>query len=122
MESMTISKEGLELLVNYDWEGNIRELKNIIERMVILAQNKNSAVIGVDFFPDLIRFQKHHKIDEEQIHDDFSLNEILERTEISAIKNALGRAKNNKAKAAKMLGIPRSTLYFKMEKHNIGEK
>lgn len=108
------------MLVNYHWEGNIRELKNIVERMVILAKNKGVSVIDERFIPDVIRSYGNQAVEKPyDVSEGRSLQTLMEDTEIEAIKNALSLTGFNKAKAAKLLQIPRSTLYFKMEKYKI---
>lgn len=109
-----------DMLSNYYWEGNIRELKNIVERMVILAKNKGVSVIEEKFIPDVIRLYDSIGAKEPYAVEEIrSLNEIIEDTEVEVIKKALSQTSYNKAKAAKILKIPRSTLYFKMEKYGI---
>jgi len=112
-----IPKEVMDILINYDWEGNIRELKNIIERIVILVKNNDAEKIDIDFLPRSIiensTGKKEHK------KETLDLNTIIENAEKEAIVEAMNTAKGNKAKAAKLLNIPRSTLYFKLSKYNI---
>ena len=113
---LSMPDEILSLLESYHWEGNIRELKNIIERMVILSKNHHLETITVDFLPDVIR----NTVLSRQIGPMYSLNDLLEKTEKEAIYEALAKARS-KAEAAKLLKIPRSTLYFKMDKYRIGD-
>lgn len=51
---LSISPEVMEAFINHDWEGNVRELNNLIERMVIMAKNNNSEIIDIDLLPDNI--------------------------------------------------------------------
>ncbi|SKC48750.1 PAS domain S-box-containing protein [Maledivibacter halophilus] len=112
-----IPSQVMDALVNYEWEGNIRELKNIIERIVILVKNNKSEKIDIDFLPrSIIESNKERIKCEEEILD---LNHIIHRAEKEAIINAMKISKGNKAKAAKLLNIPRSTLYFKLDKHKL---
>ncbi len=114
MPRLTIPNDIINLLCNYHWEGNIRELKNIIERTVILSKNNGYDEINESFLPEVIR-----KIDKnKKIVCSYALNELIERTEKNAIKEALMKT-TSKADAAKMLQIPRSTLYFKMDKYQM---
>lgn len=105
----------MELLINYDWEGNIRELRNIVERIVILAKNNT---IDVNLLPEKITKNKNIHIDINS-KDDLDLNKILMNAEIKALYRAMRISNNNKTKAAKLLRVPRSTLYFKLDKYNI---
>lgn len=110
--------EVMNVLVNYDWDGNIRELKNIIERIVILVKNNSAEKIEMDFLPRSIIESSIGKA--EYKNDTLDLNIIIENAEKKAITEAMNTTKGNKAQAAKLLNIPRSTLYFKIGKYNIG--
>jgi len=114
----TIPDEVMEVLMNYHWEGNIRELKNIVERIVILVKNNNAKRVEIDFLPNAI-VQKS-KYDSFDSKEELDLNIVTEAVEKRTIERALEIANGNKAKAAKILNIPRSTLYFKLEKYNLG--
>lgn len=112
-----VPSEVMNILMNYDWEGNIRELKNIIERIVILVNNNKTEKIDMNFLPrSIIENSKGRVEDKKEIYD---LNKIIETTEKEAILNAMELAEGNKAKAAKLLNIPRSTLYFKLDKYGL---
>ncbi|VAW26642.1 Response regulator of zinc sigma-54-dependent two-component system [hydrothermal vent metagenome] len=101
-------------LLSYNWPGNIRELKNIIERFVLLAQNGK---IDITKIPQEIC--NPVSIPFTQLIGHKPLVDILSEVEISTIKIALERSKHNKTKAAEILGIPATTLHTKMSKYNI---
>ncbi len=106
--------EAFNLLLNYNWPGNIRELKNIVERLVLLAQNGKISVSKVP--PEICNPASvpiNHLIGHR------SLVEIMSEVEIAAIKGALEKSKYNKTKAAEILGIPATTLHTKMGKYDI---
>lgn len=113
-DAITIEKEALKSLINYSWPGNIRELKNLIERLVLLATN---GIISKNLLPLTIT--------QPSVKNAFSsnLDQPLDKTvanlEISLISNALNTTNNNKTKAAKLLGLPLSTLRTKMEKYGL---
>lgn len=113
-----ITPEVMDIFINHNWEGNIRELKNVIERIVVLARNNNTDVIDISFLPQNLRGNKKISsvLKQENIYD---LNNILENAEREAIINVMRITKNNKSHAAKLLNIPRSTLYFKLSKYNL---
>lgn len=113
-----ITPEVMDIFINHNWEGNIRELKNVIERIVVLAKNNNTDVIDITFLPQNLRRNKKISaaLKQENIYD---LNNILENAEREAIANVLKITRNNKSHAAKLLNIPRSTLYFKLDKYNM---
>ena len=112
-----IPEEIMAILMNYDWEGNIRELKNIIERIVILVKNNNAIIVDMNYLPQSII--EKSKGESNLKYDVLDLNIISEKAERDAIAKAMKVSGENKAKAAKLLNIPRSTLYFKLEKHNM---
>ena len=101
-------------LLSYNWPGNIRELKNIIERFVLLAQNGK---IDITKIPQEIC--NPVSIPFTQLIGHKPLVDILSEVEVSTIKIALERSKYNKTKAAEILGIPATTLHTKMSKYNI---
>lgn len=113
-----IAPEVMDIFINHNWEGNIRELKNVIERIVVLAKNNNTDVIDTTFLPQNLRGNKKTRtsLKPENIYD---LNNILENAEREAIINVMRITRNNKSHAAKLLNIPRSTLYFKLDKYNL---
>lgn len=108
-----ISKEVQVVFTQYDWPGNIRELKNIIKRMVLLTKGE---IAEMDTLPEEMLL--HLKGTEpRQVGTD--LKALQELNEKEMIEKALQQVKYNKSKAAKLLNIDRSTLYAKMEKYNI---
>lgn len=105
-----MAPEVLPSMLNYPWPGNVRELRNVVERMVILAEED---LIMEDHLPETIRFQKYTQA----ISDpDSTLTDITDRAEREIILQALEGCSGDKSKAARKLGVPRSTLYYKMKK------
>ena len=108
----TISKEAIELLTQYSWPGNIRELENIIERLFITNPEKEITANQVN------RFLGHNN----HIGDNFNnipLDDALYNLEKKLIKQALKEANGVKNRAAKLLGIRTSALYYKLEKFGL---
>lgn len=99
----------LELLQSYNWPGNIRELKNAVFRLTLVA---NTQIISADLVKENIPniYNYGHRLDN-------SLSKDSE--EMKRIKEALRRTNNNKSKAAALLGIDRKTLYKRMLLYNI---
>lgn len=114
-----LSKDAMNALIHYDWVGNVRELENIIERMVILSE---SDYLTVDDLPEKI---VPSKIEEEEKSLDFipneglSLNHAVNEYERQLIINALEKADWVKNRAAKLLNMNRTTLVEKIKKQRI---
>ncbi|WP_158738046.1 sigma-54-dependent Fis family transcriptional regulator [Alteribacillus sp. YIM 98480] len=104
-----IDEDVYSSLMNHHWPGNIRELKNVIERLVLL---NNKPTLSLPKAPFL--FQKSKKNDQELNENNISLKE----KEKELIINALNQF-SNKTMAAKSLGIDRTTLWRKIKEHNI---
>ncbi|RIV23440.1 sigma-54-dependent Fis family transcriptional regulator [Fibrisoma montanum] len=102
-----MSPEFVRMLQNHGWKGNIRELKNIIERAVILAD-------GPDLLPDHLPLDIREG-DESNPGDDLTLA-ALERQHIGRIVAMTG---NQKAEAARLLGISLATLYRKLDEYGL---
>ena len=96
----------LEVLMRYNWPGNIRELENVIQRALLLTDTE----IMLNHLPDHMKYSSLFIREENEI---LSLKE-LEKNHINMV---LRRVNNNKTKAAKLLGIDRSTLYQKISSH-----
>lgn len=113
-----LSPEVLAIFAAYDWPGNLRELKNIIKRMVLLSP---SDVAEVTALPEemvfAIRNQDSDVLPPAADNPDLRLHS--EAHERKLIMDVLQKAKYNKSKAAQMLNIDRKTLYNKMEKYGI---
>ncbi len=109
-----IHPEALELVKRHPFSGNVRELKNLMERLVLLAKDN---IIDKNILPIDVRFPgKQHTC---FYFDNKPLDEILREVETNAISDALLRSGGNKAKAAQILGVPASTLKSRIEKLEI---
>jgi transcriptional regulator with PAS, ATPase and Fis domain len=106
---VSLSPEAEALLRSYHWPGNVRELTNVLERTLSSLEND---ILEPDDFPRYFTGQKQPQCDRDQ----GTLQEVVNRAERQAIIRALERSGQNKAKAAKMLGIHRTLLYKKMHK------
>jgi len=114
-EGFTIEEDVLEIMKQYSFPGNVRELRNLMERLILLSQN---GVINKNILPMEVRFPG-------KLHTCFyfeskPLEDILREVETNAIKDALLRSGGNKAKAAQILSVPASTLKTRIEKLGIG--
>ncbi len=104
-----ICEDAIEKLQRYSWPGNIRELENLLERILIFS---DSGVITAD---DIYFDEDNEEVSEST----GKLTEVLEDTEYRMIKDALEKSGGVKQRAARMLGIKASTLYYKMEKYGL---
>ena len=119
----TVTPEALDVLVHYPWPGNIRELKNLIERLVIMTGPLKAEIdtddIPDDFFrapppkPDASKSDAPHPAGGK------SLREMKDQIERDVIIKALEEADGNVSKAAAALGIERTNLHKKMKAHGI---
>ncbi len=107
---LTISTEAARALKSYTWPGNVRELENIIERACLYSK---AVDLTPDLFPQKIFLSTTHP--EQQSSQPANLNQSEKKT----IEAALQQTNGNKSKAAKLLGIARSTLYEKLKKYKI---
>lgn len=128
-----IDDEVLGLFINYSWPGNVRQLYNLLERIVILTDrtiiNRKSleeAGVMETFYSDSTTETKSTEevgiVPLVSTSATVKLGSIVASHERYAITNALQRCNNNKAKAAKLLGIPRSTLYYKLKTLGIEQR
>ena len=109
IENVTLSK-----LQSYSFPGNIRELRNMIERAMILAE---SAVLGVADFPNLSANHPMLQLANDGGLPTGTLN--LAETEKHLLLQALEQTRGVKSKAADLLGISRESLRRRMEKHGL---
>ncbi|TCO74837.1 sigma-54 dependent transcriptional regulator PrdR [Marinisporobacter balticus] len=113
-EVVQIDQRSIEILQNYNWKGNIRELKNTIEYLIVLCKGN---MITTDLIPNYIL--EEIKKTKRKGEDPLDLNKSIVEFEVDMIERALKLANGKKAKAAKLLNIPRATLYYKIEQHKI---
>lgn len=108
---MSVSKEAMDCLLAYRYPGNIRELKNIIERASILAADPQ---IQISELPgDLTRNHNDKR------ENSLVLSDMVAETEKETILKALVRSNNSRTKAAELLGISRKNLWEKMKSYAI---
>ena len=110
--SRGIPEDLLEVLRNYEWPGNIRELENVVERLVALSTNGRT---GINLLPDHIKRPSGKKLVSESADHTPCMDDI----EKAYIHWVLTRQKGHKQKAAEILGIGRSTLDRKIEKYGL---
>lgn len=107
------SQSALELLMNYNWYGNVRELENVIERAIVMV---SGPVITPAELPTKLHQEKETSRETEE--ESTSSTSLYEQ-EKQLILQTLQATDWNKYRTAKMLGITRSTLYSKIEKYQL---
>ena len=112
--NIEIDKKVLEVLCEYNWPGNIRELENALESAIILSKNNK---IIIEVIPENIKLFKSNDLG---IKEDKEVNSLID-IEKEAIFKVLKEVKGNISKASRALGIDRSTLYRKIEKYKISK-
>ncbi|MFO7977148.1 MAG: sigma-54 dependent transcriptional regulator [Bacteroidales bacterium] len=102
---------------SYSWHGNLRELRNVVKRCVLVAA---SDIIAIDCLPEeLQRIRQHTHQNPQSSDDGMNLKVAARDAEKQVVQAALKEANNNKSLAAKLLKIDRKTLYNKIDKLGI---
>lgn len=114
-----ITKQALEKLYDYAWPGNIRELQNEIERLVVLAGDEQK-ITGDMLSGRIIEDAQKGRVQGARIHG--KLKDALDELEREMIKEGLRRTGWNKSKLAKELGISRAGLIMKVEKYGLDKR
>jgi transcriptional regulator with PAS, ATPase and Fis domain len=105
------SDDAMEFLVAFDWPGNVRELKNVVERAIVMCQEE---VIGPKFLPERITGQQTN-----QCHIIIPSGTALHDAERTIILQTLASVQNNRTKAAKILGLSRRALLYKLQRYAV---
>lgn len=114
-----LTPDAWEILKNFRWPGNIRELQNVVERLIILSKN---STIGANEIPGYIQREHEGNVSsgrfdmEGVLAGKFSLDKSVEQFETNLIVDALKKSGFNKTKAAGILGLTRSTFRYKLAK------
>jgi len=112
------SKQAIKILQNYDWPGNVRELRNLCERTSILLSGQ---LIEAENFPhDFFATKTTNSGNQDFALPDVGVN--LNKLEADLIHQALQRTNGNRAKSARLLGLSRDTLLYRIQKHGLANQ
>jgi transcriptional regulator with PAS, ATPase and Fis domain len=115
-----IADEAIRLLVDYGWPGNIRELKNTVQRVALFA---NGEILAKDLPPEIREDDPLSAMVKACNRcfgeDKMTFDEVIACLEVNLLRQALNRTSGNKSQAAKDLGMNLSTLRDRLKKHNI---
>jgi two-component system response regulator AtoC len=119
-KAITVSPAAMKCMLQYDWPGNVRELENCIERAVALGSQE--MIDLADLPPALRHLPEGHAPQEAALPlaATTGSNTDLEELERDTIQRVFEQVQGDKARARKMLGISRATLYRKLKRYNIG--
>ncbi len=121
-----VDPEVKKIFLDYSWEGNVRELRNVIESMVVSAKNKE--ILGVSDLPDYFLSKIGMTTDgysdnvpelSETEQEGLTYHELMDRYEERIIRRALEEAGGNISRAGEILDIPRETLRYRIKKLGI---
>lgn len=124
-DPLRISKQALKELIEYDWPGNVRQLRNCIERAVVLTESDE---ITLDVLPQEIRSKKQEEIKLPMSEDDItiplSLNfrDAKKEFERKYVERCLDQTSGNITQAAQMLGMHRQSLQHKIKELGLTKK
>ena len=110
-----LADRALEALVNYSWPGNVRELENVIERTVVLSDGEEVNANDLPLTFEQAQEEEGIALPEGRV----ALTRKLEELERQLIEQALAQARGVKTRAAEILGIKTSALYYKLDKYGL---
>lgn len=112
-----LSKDAKAFVLNLPWVGNVRELKNAVERAMLLNDGPLIELDYLSFLDEKKSIQTHPALPADAAFpmDGLSLDELNKKLIVEALEKCHG----NRTKAAKLLGISRPTMIYRMEKYNI---
>ena len=108
-KELTVTADVLRTFQEYSWPGNVRQLKNIIERAVVLSQGK---VITPSALPEELMSVRKQTVTQNTLR-------TLKDLEMQALRDALHACNGNKSRACKALGISRKAFYKRLEKLSV---
>ena len=113
-ESPTVADEAMDVLTGYPWPGNVRELRNVLERVLIL---EDSAEITADDLPREMRHPRSVQSADQSVVGLPEQGVSMAELERDLVQQAMERSGNNVTRAAKLLGLSRDALRYRIEKY-----
>ncbi|HKL42160.1 MAG TPA: sigma-54-dependent Fis family transcriptional regulator [Clostridia bacterium] len=111
LPGMTFHQKTLEIMKGYSWPGNVRELRNCVERSIHLSPTNEIKPLSL---PETV-----NSTGEKVFEETYALEEVVSKAEYNAILEVLKKTNGNKTEAAEILGIHRTSLYYKINKYDI---
>ena len=116
MRPPKIERDVFKVFFDYPWMGNVRELENLVERMVVLSDGDNLTLTDV---PETVKYPSSTK---SELWFDLPFEPIsLEALEREIIRTSLLRHDGNQSQTSKYLGITRSALIYRIQKYGLEE-
>ena len=117
---VTLSPKAMQRLTDYSFPGNVRELQNVLARLIILGPHEG-VIQAEGLPPEFYSLNVHHETtDSNAMMHSMGLTEHLEALEARLVKEAMAQAGHNQVKAAELLRITRGALQYKLKKYGIG--
>ncbi|MEW6377606.1 MAG: sigma-54 dependent transcriptional regulator [Thermodesulfobacteriota bacterium] len=116
---MGIDPKALEIMMNYKWYGNVRELENTIERTIVLSDGENIELENLP--PEIREFQEEVQLGP-LVEEEYSIKKASKMLEANLIKKALRKTKGNHTHAARLLEISHRALLYKIKEYGIIEQ
>ena len=115
-----LSDKAKNFVMKYEWPGNIRELENLLERATLLTDHHQEIKLS-SLFPQLedIGNSKNIVAQTKSLNDLFTEDFSLERYEQDIILSAMDKSQHNVSEAARILGISRATLDYRLKKYEV---
>ena len=120
----TVTPRAMETLLHYDWPGNVRQLRNEVERILPLVSSEPAPTVGLNILSDTIREHTRPPTANVQgveavLQPNCDLSDVLAQTEKSVIERVLAECNGQITASARMLGLTRQGLYKKMKRLDI---